>query len=67
MNSAGRDMGITCDSTTLCEALLLADQLRDWCCDDPRLAPRTIRLRALLVELLERSAGPESIAEAGGT
>jgi hypothetical protein len=41
------------------EALLLAD--------DRRLAPRTIRLRALLVELVEPAAGAESIAEAGGT
>lgn len=49
------------------EALLLADQLREWTRDDPRLAPRTIRLRALLDELLEPAAGAESIAEVGGT
>jgi hypothetical protein len=38
------------------EALLLADQLREWTRDDPRLAPRTIRLRALLVETLDGTA-----------
>ena len=41
------------------ELLLLADQLRDWTRDDPRLAPRTIRLRELLVELLDPTGSAE--------
>ena len=41
------------------ELLLLADQLRDSTRDDPRLAPRTIRLRELLVELLDPTGSAE--------
>jgi hypothetical protein len=51
-SAAALQAHITARRPAAVEALNLADQLREWTRDDPRLAARTIRLRELLNDLL---------------